>query len=352
MRIGLDLSKLGAADGLGTFTREALGELVGLAGGAHEFIGYDLLGEADGWLEGVAHGHRPAGDALDAFLAASFRAPRLLPGCRLLFVVYDLTFLSLPHCHTWQNRLHCLDGLIAALAAGGELLAISHAGAAELGELLGWPAAAFPVLPLAPAPDFGLLPAAEVARILAPLGLAPGGYLLSVGSLEPRKNLGALLAAHAALPEARRRAFPLVLAGSPGWKNDALAAELGAAEKAGFARRLGRVPRATLAALYNGAALFAYPSLAEGYGLPVVEAMACGAPVLTSNVSALPETAGGAARLADPGDSAALADELEELLASPAERDRLRELGLARVAGLSWRQTARVLLDLVTRTPS
>ena len=349
MRVGLDLSKLGAADGLGTFTREAFGSLAGMAGAEIELLGYDLLGEARGWLPGVGHGCSPAGDRLDAFVAASFVAPRLAPGTRLLFVVYDLTFLTLPHCHTPQNRLHCLDGLIGALAAGGELPAISRSGAAELGALLGRPAESFPVLPLAPAPDFRQLPAAEISRLLAPLGLEPGRYLLSVGSLEPRKNLAVLLAAHRALPAELGRTFPLVLAGSPGWKNAALAAEIEAAQASGRVRRLGRVERETLVALYNGAAVFAYPSLAEGYGLPVVEAMACGAPVLTSTVSALPETAGGAARLVDPDDPSALTAALAELLGSPEERRRLASLGLARVAGLSFTATASVLLDLITR---
>jgi glycosyltransferase involved in cell wall biosynthesis len=353
VRVGLDLSKLGGADGLGTFTGEAFAALAELAGEEIELIGYDLMNEAKGWLPGVGRGGSPDRDRLDAFVAASFVAPRLAPATRLLFVVYDLTFLSAPDCHTVWNRLHCLDGLIGALAADGELLAISRAGAAELGELLGRPAADFPVLPLAPAPDFRPLAADETARTLAPLGLEPGGYLLSVGSLEPRKNVGALLAAHAVLPEAMRRAFPLVLAGSPGWKNETLSAELNQAQEAGFARRLGRVPRETLVALFSGAALFAYPSLAEGYGLPVVEAMACGAPVLTSSLSALPETAGGAARLADPRDPAALEAALAELLGSPAERERLRGLGLARVAGLSWHATAAALLSLLTsRKPS
>lgn len=357
MRIGLDLSKLGAADGLGTFTREAFGALAALAGPRHELLGYDLLGETEGWLPGVGRGGRPAGDGLDAFVAASFTVPRLAAGCRLLFVVYDLTFLSLPHCHTPKNRLHCLDGLIGALAAGAELLTISADGAAEMGRWLGRPATEFPVLPLAPAPDFRPLPEAEMAKALAPLGLTPDRYLLSVGSLEPRKNVGALLAAHAAFPDDLRRAFPLVLAGSPGWNNAELKAALEEAEAAGFVRRLGRVDRATLVALFSGAALFAYPSLAEGYGLPVVEAMACGAPVLTSNVSALPETAGGAAALADPRDPEALAAAIAGLLAAPDERARLRARGLERAAGLSWRATAASLLFLLTpaqptRTPS
>lgn len=351
MRVGLDLSKLGSADGLGTFTREALSALVREGHDRHSFFTYDLLGEA-ALAEACAtsglpcpSGRGPAEDALDVYMSTSFQVPELAAGTRLLFVVYDLTFLSLPHCHTLGNRLHCLEGLICALKAGGELLTISRHGAEELGVLLGRDPASFPVLPLAPAPVFRTLAPADIATALAPLGLQPGAYVLSVGSLEPRKNLAALLRAHAELPAALRADFPLVLAGSPGWHNTELKAELEREEN--NVRHLGRVELETLVALYNGAALFAYPSLAEGYGLPVVEAMACGAPVLTSAVSALPETAGGAARLVDPHDPSALTSVLGELLASPETRDDLRQRGLARVAELSWQKTAQALLDLL-----
>lgn len=353
MRVGLDLSKLGSADGLGTFTREALSALVREGHDRHTFLGYDLLGEAALAEACEANslpcptGRSPAEDALNVFLSTSFQVPELAAGTRLLFVVYDLTFLSLPHCHTFGNRLHCLEGLIRALKAGGQLLTISRYGAEELGALLGRDPASFPVLRLAPAPAFRTLAPADIATALAPLGLAPGAYVLSVGSLEPRKNLAALLRAHAELPAALRADFPLVLAGSPGWHNAELKAELERESAVGFVRHLGRVELETLVALYNGAALFAYPSLAEGYGLPVVEAMACGAPVLTSTTSALPETAGGAARLVDPHDPAALATTLAQLLDHPDERQDLRQRGLARVAALSWQKTAQVLLDLL-----
>ena len=363
MRVGLDVSKLGAPDGLGTFTREALGALTREAGGAHEFLTYDLLGEG-GRIDAeqlaaarllATPGTRPAQDALEAFVATSYCVPRLPAGARLLFVVYDVTFLSLPDCHTTGNRVHCLGGLVDSLVAGADLLAISHDGAHELGAWLGRAPESIPVLPLAPGPDFRRLTPEATVRQLAPLSLEPGSYVLSVGSLEPRKNIAALLHAHAGLPDGLRRAFPLVLAGSQGWRNEALGAELDAAAAQGDVRRLGRVDRETLVALYNGAALFAYPSLAEGYGLPVVEAMACGAPVLTSNVSALPETAGGAAQLVDPRSTISLTAALAELLGSDEKRQRLRTLGIAHAATRSWRNTAHALLARLqpqTRTRS
>jgi alpha-1,3-rhamnosyl/mannosyltransferase len=127
-----------------------------------------------------------------------------------------------------------------------------------------------------------------------------------VGTLEPRKNLRRLFAAYAALPPALRDATPLAVVGGGGWKHDETEATLrGHPELAGV-RLLGRVDDAELAALYSAATVFAYPSLAEGFGLPVAEAMACGCPVLTSDCSSLPEVAGDAAVLVDPTDTEAI----------------------------------------------
>jgi alpha-1,3-rhamnosyl/mannosyltransferase len=357
VRVGLDVSKLRAADGLGTFTREALGALTREADGGHTFFAYDLLGDGRGIDAGqldaanliATAGTRPAHDGLNVFVATTYSVPRLSAGTHLLFVAYDVTFLSLPDCHTTHNRVHCLAGLVDSLALDADLLAISHDGARDLGVWLGRSAESIPVLPLAPAPAFRRLPPEATARQLLGLSLQPGSYILSVGSLEPRKNIATLLDAHAALPDRLRRAFPLVLAGPPGWRNEALTAALDASAAQGDVRRLGSVDRDTLVALYNGAAIFVYPSLAEGYGLPVVEAMACGAPVVTSNLSALPETAGGAARLVDPRDTMQVTAALVELLDSDQERQRLRVLGLDRVAGLSWQDTARALLARLER---
>lgn len=347
MRIGFDVSKIDSPDGIGTFTRELLAALDSVGAGEHELIRYDLL---SGGPDGEPLGPVPAQDLLDVFVANAFRAPRLAPGTRLFFVVHDLSFVTLPHCHTVQNRLHCLEGLIDTLTAGGQLLSVSRDGAAVLATWLGRDPASMPVLPLAPAPGFRPLEAEELESGLAPFELEPGSYVLTTSTLEPRKNLSTLLEAHAALPAELRDAYPLVMTGAQGWHNRELIDRMQRHEPGGGLKWLRRVDRQALVALYGGAAVFAYPSLAEGFGLPVVEAMACGAPVLTSNVSALPETAGGAARLVDPLDPAAMTAALAGLLASPAERRRLRALGLERAATLSWRNTARVLLDLLTRT--
>ena len=166
-------------------------------------------------------------------------------------------------------------------------------------------------------------------------------YVLAVGTLEPRKNLGRLLDAWLALPSALRDANDLVLVGPRGWDDERIVAKADAAR----ARLLGRVTDAELRALYAGAVAFAYPSLYEGFGLPPLEAMAAGAPVLTSDVSSLPEVVGDAAVLVDPLDVAAITAGLSDLLTDRALVDGLRAAGRIRAAEFSWDRTASETLS-------
>jgi alpha-1,3-rhamnosyl/mannosyltransferase len=188
--------------------------------------------------------------------------------------------------------------------------------------------------------------AAEAAPVLAAHGLADGGYVLAVGTLEPRKNLERLAAAHALLPPALRRRAPLALAGGIGWGGVEAGPALARALAAGDARALGRVDDAALAALYARAAAVAYPSLYEGFGLPVLEAMGCGAPLVHSATTAVAETAGGAGLAVDPLDPEAIAAGLAAVLEDAALASRLRAAGLARAAEFSWAETARRVVEV------
>jgi glycosyltransferase involved in cell wall biosynthesis len=133
-------------------------------------------------------------------------------------------------------------------------------------------------------------------------GLSHGSYSLCVTTIEPRKRIDSLLAAYARLPEKLRVVYPLILVGGKGWRSEHLHQAIDAAANAGWLHYLGFVPEDDLPALYAGARLFVYPSSYEGFGLPVIEAMASGVPVVTSNRSCLPEIASGAAKLVDPDD--------------------------------------------------
>ena len=182
--------------------------------------------------------------------------------------------------------------------------------------------------------------------MLARHGLAHGGYLLSVGTLEPRKNLVAAIRAWASLPTAVTAGRPLVVAGAKGWLNDAIMALVERLERAGSVRFLGFVAQEDLPALYSGAIALAYPSRYEGFGLPVVEAMACGVPVITSNASCLPEVAGGAAELVDPDDEAGLAQAMHRLIEDEGHRRALSAAGIEWVRELTWAACAERTLEV------
>jgi glycosyltransferase involved in cell wall biosynthesis len=193
------------------------------------------------------------------------------------------------------------------------------------------------VAPLAAAPQL----TAEVSDASSP---APG-FVLAVGTLEPRKNLPRLVEAYRRLPESLQEEHPLVVVGDLGWRSDATTAAL--ASLGDRCVLLGQVSDDTLAELYRRCAVFCYPSLYEGFGLPVLEAMSAGAAVLTSDVSSLPEVGGDAVAYADPHDAAAIAAALAELLCSPNRRAALGAAARARAAEFSWETTAGKVLDVL-----
>ncbi len=352
MRIGLDVTKaLHPHDGVGNYSAELLRALMAQLGEDDELLLYSLTRPFDDAALAVQFPDRPERcrarrkgrpreDRLDVFHATAFAFP---PGYRgaSVFTCYDLTFITHPECHTRMNKIACLTGTLEAHLAGAHFLAISEATAAELERQIGTERSRIHVTHLAAAPAFRPLPEDEARQKVRESFAIEGPYVLAVATLEPRKNLRRLLAAYMGLPAELRERHPLVMAGGKGWLLDE-------EDLAGLdsAMRLGHVALDELVALYSAATVFAYPSLAEGFGLPVVEAMACGAPVLTSNVSSLPEVAGDAAHLVDPVDTDAIRDALRHLLEDPERRSDLRQRGFERAATFSWERTARETLEL------
>jgi glycosyltransferase involved in cell wall biosynthesis len=248
--------------------------------------------------------------------------------------VHDLAFLRYPEILTAQSRRYY--GQVRDVVAEVERVIVdSHCTAADVRELLGVPAERVRVIHLAPTPLGPPPPPAGVAAARARYGLE-GPFLLYVGTLEPRKNLRTLLRAFAHL--AGEQSACLALAGPRGWLDEAIVAEAG--RQAGRVRLLGPVPAADLIALYATATAFVFPSLYEGFGLPPLEAMAAGTPVVAARASCLPEVLGDAALFAPPEDEQALAEALRAVLQDADLRADLRERGLARAAQFSWERTA------------
>ena len=186
----------------------------------------------------------------------------------------------------------------------------------------------------------------ELARVRKLYDL-PASFVLAVGTLEPRKNLSRLVEAHAGLPAGLRAGNPLILVGPEGWDRDVELRR--ATSRGGDVRTVGHVPDDDLSALYASCTVFCYPSLYEGFGLPVLEAMRSGAPTITSNVASLPEVAGDGAWYVNPISTPEIRSALAELLSSPGKRAELGRRATARAASFSWGRTAEQILAVLAR---
>jgi alpha-1,3-rhamnosyl/mannosyltransferase len=172
--------------------------------------------------------------------------------------------------------------------------------------------------------------------MLQSLGLQAKKYGLCVSTLEPRKRIAELLAGWRRLPTEVRRQYPLALAGGKGWLNDALQDDIDRGVAEGWVRHLGFIPQEMLPALYRGARLFVYPSIYEGFGLPPLEAMACGTPVLVSNRSCLPEVCGDAVAYLDPDDPDQMLSSIEQALTDQQWLQAASQKALVQASRYSW----------------
>jgi glycosyltransferase involved in cell wall biosynthesis len=321
VRVGVDISPLvQTRAGTGRHVRGLLAELRG-----RDDLDLDLLSfGGPSRLSSVARdaGWYPLGlrrDArrVDALHCTTFRGPA---GASVptVVTVHDLAVLRWPEAFPRWHRLYGRTGLRRVLHSADAVIAVSEFTKAETVELVGVPPDRIRVIPNGVDAVFSRS-AAETDSSTPQDEASRGEYVLVVGTLEPRKNLGR------AEEAARVAGVELRVVGARGW---------GGVDVAGW---VGAVPDATLAALYRGARCVVYPSLYEGFGLPVLEAMASGVPVVTSAGTAMEETAGGAAVLVDPRDVASLAAGIGE---ANERRAELVSLGLARAAEFTWERAA------------
>jgi len=276
---------------------------------------------------------------VDLIHAPVFIGPLLAP-CPTVVTVHDLSFLRYPHFFRPANRLYLRTFTRASVRRARRIIAVSRHAAEETVRLLGVDRRRIDVIYHGVDPALRPLPPEEIDAFRREEEL-PERFVLYVGTLEPRKNLIRLVEAFATLRPATLRPAPiLILAGARGWYFHDLFARV---EQLGLKDRVifpGYIPGDRLVYWYNAATVFAYPSLYEGFGMPVVEAQACGTPVLTSDRSALPEAAGDGALLVDPEDVEAIAEGLRQLLTNEPLRAELRQRGLDHAARLTWEKTA------------
>jgi glycosyltransferase involved in cell wall biosynthesis len=262
---------------------------------------------------------------------------------RSVITIHDLNFLYYPQFLTAESRRYYNQQIEWAVCRTDHILADSHATKSDLVSLLGVPPEKVTVVHLAANPAFRPLPEAETRQVATKYNLEPG-YLLFVGTLEPRKNLPGLLQAYRRLLDAQVTAAPLVFVGGKGWLYDEVFERIEALRLRQHVRFLHDVPDTDLPGLYNAASLLATPSFYEGFGLPALEAMACGMPVVVADRASLPEVVGQAGLLVDPNDPDDIARALGRALTDAPLRARMRERGLAQAARFTWERTARETL--------
>jgi glycosyltransferase involved in cell wall biosynthesis len=281
-----------------------------------------------------------------------FHAPDCIPPRggyrRLVITVHDLGFLHDPETLTADSRRHYASHIRAAVRRADAVITDSRATRLDLVEQLSVSAEAIAVVPLGVDDVYRPLPAHETTAVLSRFGLDPG-YVLFVGTFEPRKNVAGLCEAYGCLRRLVPGAPPLLLVGHRGWRFEATMERVERLRLGRHVRFLADVTDADLPALYGGAAVFALASHHEGFGLPVLEAMACGVPCVISNRGSLPEVGGGVALEVDPDDPEAMAVAIARVLTDAALRDDVRRRGRERAAAFSWTRTALATLDVYDR---
>ena len=268
----------------------------------------------------------------------------LVSSCPMVVTIHDLTFYRFPKTLRPSRRLYLRAATRSAVRRAERVIAVSHQTKEELVHFLQVPAEKVDVIHNGVSEAFRPAPPEEVARFRSERGLPPR-FILFLGTLEPRKNVVSLLEGFARWRKDSGLGMgtdgvKLVVAGAKGWYFKQIFAR---AEELGLSSELlfpGFLPEKELPWWYRAAECFVYPSLYEGFGLPVLEAMACGTPVITSSVSSLPEVAGSAAITVDPGDTVALADAMGQVLGDAALRADMRQAGLLQAKRFSWDRTA------------
>jgi glycosyltransferase involved in cell wall biosynthesis len=265
----------------------------------------------------------------------AYALPLGWPGTSVV-TIYDLSFLVFPRAFNAANRIYLAATTRAAARRARRILTISEHARRDIVRLLNVPEGNVEVTYPAVEERYRRYPESDIAAFRVARDL-PEAFIFALGTLEPRKNLTGLLHAYARLPKPRP---PLYVAGGTGWRFSPIfdtVRLLGLSEEVHF---VGFVPEEELPLWYNAARLFAFPSLYEGFGLPVLEAMACGAPVVTSTAASIPEVGGKAAILVAPTDTDRITLEMQRVLDDPHLQLELRAAGCIQASRFSWRTLA------------
>ena len=278
-------------------------------------------------------------DRLDLLHALAFARP-LLARCPVVLTIYDMSFVRMGERFPFWQRYYLRVVTRYSARHAARITVISQSSKDDVVAYCGVPGDKVHVIYCGADEQFSPRSREQVEQFRAARGL-PKHFILYLGTLEPRKNVAQLVRAYAALRRNGSDKPKLVIAGAKGWGYADVFAAVEQSGATGDVIFAGYVPQAELPLWYNAADLFVFPSLYEGFGLPVLEAMACGTPSITSNVSSLPEVAGNAALTIAPDDTRALSEAIERALHDAALRTQMRERSLQQAAKFSWREAAR-----------
>lgn len=268
-----------------------------------------------------------------SFVCFPFDGPKVVSVC-------DLSTFDFPHLHP-KSRVRFLEkGMPQTLREAEKIFVISRFTQARLKHWFSVDDSKIVCTHLGARWGFYPRNAIESAKILQKYNLQTKAYILSIGTLEPRKNLNTLFAAYAQLPITLQNRFPLVIIGKDGWLEKGIFKAAQPLVEKGLIRFLGFVPDDALPSLLSQCAAFSYPSIYEGFGLPVLEAFSCAAPSVVSNASSIPEVAGDAALFHEPKDEVGLKNHLQHILEDSDFAQALIQKGLSRAQHFSWRKCA------------
>ena len=270
-----------------------------------------------------------------------FHGPNyFVPECADLAIatVHDLSVFKFPDTHPAPRIRQFEDRFTKSMSRVTHLITDSQSTRKEVIDFLGLQEKMVTAVPLGVSHKFRPMSLTELSETLQRYGLAPGRYSLCVSTLEPRKKIDKLLTSFQLLPAEIRYRYPLVLVGGYGWLSESLQSQIASFTGQGWLRYLGFISEKDLPFLYAGARTFFYPSMYEGFGLPVLEAMASGVPVVTSNTSSLPEVSSGASLLVNSDDVEALSLAIYRSLEDTAWRLIAVDRGLAAAASFTWKR--------------
>lgn len=261
-----------------------------------------------------------------------------------VITVHDLSWIRYPEMHPLERVRAMEQYFEPGLKRAAQIITDSEFVRREIIDVFGLPSDKVHAIGLGVEPIFRPMLQEETQAVLSTLSLTHASYWLAVGTLEPRKNLNLVLEAFLQLPESHRKRFPLVVVGMRGWKSSQLDLQLRPLIDSGEVRQLGYMSRSELAVVIAGAKALLYPSVYEGFGLPPLEAMTCGVPVIASNVSSLPEVIGNAGLLINPENVDSLITCMNHLIDDPDFCEQLSEKGLIQSRHFSWARCAEETL--------